>query len=333
MRSFLARFETDRDAVERRLEAERAKHGASAKPPTDSKGILDELRALVLGMEARTAEASYFLPPYDARACASTTDRLKADLAAAADALAPRKKFSFKSKREKKPLSSREEASLSLAKPPGKETRASSSSSREKEKDEKHTAEKNDAEKDALLARVAAMSAAADASGFRDATGTTFAFRDDDDDDRGDAPDLILERLTDCVVFILGTTRALRCHDLTRTRVYGGPVAGSAHLQNLENCHVEIAARQVRVHDARRTSFYVRTKSRPIIEHSSELTFAPFAFAYDGADQNLAAAGLDVETDAWRDVDDFGWIKNRQSPNWSVAPEGERATPPPPPPP
>ena len=330
MRSFLARFETDRDAVERRLEAERAKHGAAAKPPTDSKGVLDELRALVLGMEARTAEASYFLPPYDARACASTTDRLKADLAAAADALAPRKKFSFKSKREKKPLSSREEASLSLAKPPGKETR----DEEQKEKDEKHTAEKNDAEKekDALLARVAAMSAAADASGFRDATGTTFAFRGDDDD-RGDAPDLILERLTDCVVFILGTTRALRCHDLTRTRVYGGPVAGSAHLQNLENCHVEIAARQVRVHDARRTSFYVRTKSRPIIEHSSELTFAPFAFAYDGADQNLAAAGLDVETDAWCDVDDFGWIKNRQSPNWSVAPEGERATPPPPPPP
>lgn len=330
MRSFLARFETDRDAVESRLEAERAKHGAAAKPPTDSKGVLDELRALVLGMEARTAEASYFLPPYDARACASTTDRLKHDLAAAADALAPRKRFSFKSKREKKALSSREEASLSVAKPAGKETRAPASLSCEKH--EKHTAD--DAEKDALLARVAAMSAAADASGFRDATGTTFAFRGEtSDDDRGDAPDLILERLTDCVVFILGTTRALRCHDLTNTRVYGGPVDGSAHLQNLENCHVEIAARQVRVHDARRTSFYVRTKSRPIIEHSSELTFAPFTFKYDGADGKLTAAGLDVETDAWRDVDDFGWIKNRQSPNWSVAPEGERAAAPPPPPP
>jgi hypothetical protein len=177
------------------------------------------------------------------------------------------------------------------------------------------------------------MSAAADASGFRDATGTTFLFRGETSDaDRGDAPDLILERLTDCVVFILGTTRALRCHDLTNTRVYGGPVDGSAHLQNLENCHVEIAARQVRVHDARGTSFYVRTKSRPIIEHSSELTFAPFTFKYDGADEKLTAAGLDVETDAWRDVDDFGWIKNRQSPNWSVAPEGERAAAPPPPP-
>ena len=134
-------------------------------------------------------------------------------------------------------------------------------------------------------------------------------------------------------MFVLGAVRALRCHDLRDTKVYGGPVAGSAHLQNLEGCHVEIAARQVRVHDARRVAFYVRTKSRPIIEHSSEVTFAPFAFEYEGARARFAAAGLAEETDAWRDVDDFGWIKNRQSPNWRVAPESDRVAPPPPPPP
>ena len=107
-------------------------------------------------------------------------------------------------------------------------------------------------------------------------------------------------------MFVLGAVRALRCHDLRDTKVYGGPVAGSAHLQNLEGCHAEIAARQVRVHDARRVAFYVRTKSRPIIEHSSEVTFAPFAFEYEGARARFAAAGLAEETDAWRDVDDFG---------------------------
>mgnify|MGYP003310347737 CR=1 FL=1 len=136
----------------------------------------------------------------------------------------------------------------------------------------------------ALAARVAAMSAAADASGFKDAAGETFVFRGGDielGEAATEAPDLDLERLSGCVVFILGTVRALRCHDLTETKIYGGPVAGSAHVQNLENCHVEIAARQVRVHDARRTRFHVRTKSRPIIEHSREVTFAPFAFAYD----------------------------------------------------
>ena len=38
-----------------------------------------------------------------------------------------------------------------------------------------------------------------------------------------------------------------------------------------------------------------------------------------------------METDAWRDVDDFGWIKKQQSPNWRIIPEDERDAPPKPP--
>lgn len=338
--------------METRLSAERAKKETRASSTdSDSKGALDDLRALVAAMEATTAEASYFLPAYDARACAETTERLRADLAAAADALAPRRKFSFKARRESKKRSD------------GVSSDGASARARERTRDEvSATATENAAdavtkkaepmanaepnaeptaifperaEMETLAARVAAMSAAADASGFKDAAGETFVFRGGDielGEAATEAPDLDLERLSGCVVFILGTVRALRCHDLTETKIYGGPVAGSAHVQNLENCHVEIAARQVRVHDARRTRFHVRTKSRPIIEHSREVTFAPFAFAYDGAGAHLAAAGLAEETNAWRDVDDFGWIKNRQSPNWAIALEGERAPPPPPPP-
>ena len=332
VRSFLARFEKDRDAVETRLDAARAKSGDQT-----SKGVLDDLRALVAAMEARTAEASYFLPPYDARACASATERLRFSLDAAAAALAPRAKFSFK-KAKKTGRATRGAGDA------GDAAGVSSATRRERTDDERDETENENEETknekaepdaialDALSARVAAMAAAADASGFKDAVGETFVFRGDAENP-ADAPDLILERLSGCVVFVLGAVRALRCHDLRDTKVYGGPVAGSAHLQNLEGCHVEIAARQVRVHDARRVAFYVRTKSRPIIEHSREVTFAPFAFEYEGARARLAAAGLAEETDAWRDVDDFGWIKNRQSPNWRVAPESDRVAPPPPPPP
>ena len=99
MRSFLARFEKDRDAVETRLDAETSKAKSAS---ADSKGVLDDLRALVAAMEARTAEASYFLPPYDARACASATERLRFSLDAAAAALAPRAKFSFKKKKRRR---------------------------------------------------------------------------------------------------------------------------------------------------------------------------------------------------------------------------------------
>ena len=311
--------------METRLDAARARSGDDT-----SKGVLDDLRALVATMEANTAEASYFLPSYDARACASATERLRVSLDAAAAALAPRAKFSFKKKKKatRGAGDAGDAAGVSLV-----TRRDVNENTNENEENKKEKTEPDAIALDALAARVAAMAAAADASGFKDAVGETFVFRGGDAENPADAPDLILERLSGCVVFVLGAVRALRCHDLRDTKVYGGPVAGSAHLQNLEGCHVEIAARQVRVHDARRVAFYVRTKSRPIIEHSSEVTFAPFAFEYEGARARFAAAGLAEETDAWRDVDDFGWIKNRQSPNWRVAPESDRVAPPPPPPP
>ena len=311
--------------METRLDAARARSGDDT-----SKGVLDDLRALVATMEANTAEASYFLPSYDARACASATERLRVSLDAAAAALAPRAKFSFKKKKKatRGAGDAGDAAGVSLV-----TRRDVNENTNENEENKKEKTEPDAIALDALAARVAAMAAAADASGFKDAVGETFVFRGGDAENPADAPDLILERLSGCVVFVLGAVRALRCHDLRDTKVYGGPVAGSAHLQNLEGCHVEIAARQGRGHDARRVAFYVRTKSRPIIEHSSEVTFAPFAFEYEGARARFAAAGLAEETDAWRDVDDFGWIKNRQSPNWRVAPESDRVAPPPPPPP
>ena len=44
-----------------------------------------------------------------------------------------------------------------------------------------------------------------------------------------------------------------------------------------------MAARQVRIHNATDgTQFYIRTLSRPIIEHSSDVGFAPYAFEYPG---------------------------------------------------
>ena len=48
-------------------------------------------------------------------------------------------------------------------------------------------------------------------------------------------------------------------------------------------CHLALAARQVRIHNATDgTQFYIRTLSRPIIEHSSDVGFASYAFEYPG---------------------------------------------------
>jgi hypothetical protein len=89
----------------------------------------------------------------------------------------------------------------------------------------------------------------------------------------------------------------------------------------------------VRVHDAGNgTSFYVRTASGPIIEHSTDVAFAPYAFVYPGSEKVMEEAGFGgTDPGRWAEVEDFGWIKQMQSPNWKIIPEDERVAPPKPP--
>jgi hypothetical protein len=124
---------------------------------------------------------------------------------------------------------------------------------------------------------------------------------------------------------------------------------------------------QVRVHDAHDCDLYLRVRSRPIIEDSSRLRFAPFAVEellrqwqqepqgqplqqvqqqlpvdvqeqqvnYSCGLQLFAAAQLGQDSDSnvgdlgqlWQQVDDFGWVKVSQSPNWVVLPATERQLP------
>jgi len=82
-----------------------------------------------------------------------------------------------------------------------------------------------------------------------------------------------------------------------------------------------------------------RVRSRPIIEDTVRARFAPYALADDafaGAAEALAAAGLgEAEAaawrDAWRNVDDFAWLRATPSPNWAEMAPQERQAPPAPP--
>ena len=317
VRAFLASFESDRAEVERSvLEARDA--GEKGRGPDDLRPALDAALSRTLAMERRVAEASYFLPSYDARACAAAVERLKGVHRAAAADLLPRKKFAFSSKRKKK-ASAGDDPSSDLP-PPAPAAAAAAP-----------TPPVSSAAASSVLAKIAAMELHADASapGARDVVGgDPLVVRGALGADAASAaPDCVLERLADCDVFLIGTFRALRCHDLANVRVFGGPVLGSALLHGLtRGCRVEIAAAQCRVHDARDgAALYLRTSSRPIIEHSSDVAFAPFAFEYPGLGDALERAGLGADAGTWREVDDFGWIKtHRASPNWRVLEEGER---------
>eukprot|EP00775_Hariotina_reticulata_P009384 gene9384-9548_t len=119
----------------------------------------------------------------------------------------------------------------------------------------------------------------------------------------------VLHDMSDCTVLLLGQLSALRLQQLQRCRVVAGPVSGATSISGAQDCLFMIASHQVRVHDAQGCDLYLRVRSRPVIEDSSQLRFAPFP------------------GQLWQQVDDFGWVKSSQSPNWSVLPPTERQLP------
>ena len=100
---------------------------------------------------------------------------------------------------------------------------------------------------------------------------------------------------------------------------------------DLQDCRLFVASRQVRVHSTQGSDLYLRVKSNPVIEHSSGVRVAPYAPTYPGAEQDLAAQGLEAESGLWGAVQDFGWLRAAASPHWCVLPDLERQPPPQPP--
>ena len=320
VRSFLSTFEADRARIDSAVADERTAH-AAGKSADDLRAALEGLQTEVLQMERRVAEASYFLPPYDSRASTATVEVLKTSVATAIAELLPRKKFSF-SKKKKATTAAAAMATVGAVEPPTVSAVAGNGDD---------AARAATAAASAAAKVAAAASAANDGPGLRRLTGGVHVVGADSLERAaaGTTADYVLEDLTDCTVFLLGTLRALRCHNLTRVKVYVGPVAGSVHAQGIYDCVLQLAARQVRIHNATEgTQFYIRTLSRPIIEHSSDVKFAPYTFEYPGSAAAMEAAGLGNDPGMWNQVDDFGWIKQHQSPNWRVIPEAERTAPP-----
>lgn len=108
----------------------------------------------------------------------------------------------------------------------------------------------------------------------------------------------------------------------------------------------------MRIHSSSGTDLYLRVGSRPIIEHSERLRFAPMpspsvlaaleppasssapvggaaspsgsATAGEAGSAGSGDMGGAVCSGLWQQVEDFGWVKATHSPHWCVLPEAER---------
>ena len=138
--------------------------------------------------------------------------------------------------------------------------------------------------------------------------------------------DFVLARLKNCTVFIADTCGAVRADRLDNCRVFIGPTR-SLLVEKADDTTLAVAAQQVRIHSATRCDFFVHMRSGPIIEHSSSLRFAPYHFSYPELAVQLREFGLGEDNGLWRKVEDFNWLRARQSPNWCILEEEDRPPP------
>ncbi|KAG2651567.1 tubulin-folding cofactor C-like [Panicum virgatum] len=282
--AFLTRFAAAKLAAESALSACRA-----SSPEGDAGASLAAAAAAVDDLDRLVAESSHALPPYELRSALAAAADLRAAHRAAASEIRPKKSFSFRNKSRAPP---RDPAAAPPPQPPPPEQPKPS------------------------------IDAALPGCGFRGRNGATLVkdLRASNDKDG----DFTLADLVSCEVYLKGKCRALYVHKLRDCRVFVGAVLGSVLIEDVEGCTFAIAAHQIRIHEARATDFYLRVRSRPIIEDCSGVSFAPHALKYDGIDEDLKESGLEEETGNWANVDDFKWLRAVQSPNWRLVPEVER---------
>ncbi|KAF8093136.1 hypothetical protein N665_0389s0001 [Sinapis alba] len=284
--SFLSQFADSKRSIESRIAELRL---ASSAESSKIKSDLAEISSTIDNLEKLVAANSYFLPSYEVRSSLKSASDLKQSLDTLSAALLPKKKFSFKSK--------------------------SSSSSTT-------TTKLPEIQKRDLAPPPPPNVPVRDSPGFRNKQGETLAksFK------QSSIGEFTLSDLDSCQVHLTGTVNALFIHRLRNCKVYTGPVIGSILIDDVEDCVLVVASHQIRIHRAKKSDFYLRVRSRPIIEDSNGVRFAPYCLDYGGIEEDLKAAGLEEETESlcWANVDDFLWLRAVQSPNWSLLPEQER---------
>ncbi|KAH9603427.1 hypothetical protein KSS87_012632 [Heliosperma pusillum] len=253
-----------------------------------TKNDLDSVSISISELEKLLAENSYHLPSYEVRASLKAISDLKESLENVSSKLVPRKKFSFKSKaaKQRQPVVAIQE---------------------EVEVDNGNAVFHEEA-------RIVV-----DTPGFRNREGEVLV-----ENLKGkDMGEFSLLDLASCEVRLVGRSRAIFIHRLRNCKIYAGPTLGSVLIDDVEGCVFVLASHQIRIHNARECDFYLRVRSRPIIEDSSGVRFAPYCLRYEGIENDLRESRLDEETENWANVDDFKWLRALQSPNWSILPETE----------
>lgn len=236
------------------------------------RGKLEGLLMDVGDMEKLVADSSFYLPTYTIQSAQATISKLKEEEETAMVQCLPKKKFSFRNKAANIDKDVEKKKETPLITPKLNVDNKSSTCL--------HTSV---SERDSLSTSF---------QGIRDQHDCVLVRDAKDLEDR----EFMLSNLSNCRVYLRGKFRALFVNKLKNCHVYVGPVTGSVLIEEVEGSLLMLASHQIRIHSTKSTDFYLRVRSRPIVEYTSGVRFAPYAFDYLDIGKDLQAANLEEET-------------------------------------
>jgi len=116
---------------------------------------------------------------------------------------------------------------------------------------------------------------------------------------------LNLDGLESCEVYICDTSASIFVDFCRDSSILIGPCESSVFVRDCEDCTFWLAAQQLRTNNCKRCTFFLYTKTEPIIETSDELTFAPWSARYPKCSEQFNRAGFDPQRNLWNAVYDF----------------------------
>jgi len=132
-----------------------------------------------------------------------------------------------------------------------------------------------------------------------------------------------LEDLASCEVRLLDHSDQVTVDVLKECQVFIGPSCESVFIRDCEDCVFTVACKQLRTRDCKRCIIFLYSKTEPVIETSSDLTFAPFNGSYPGLSEHFKAANLDPAVNLWQKIFDFNKDdqQSEEEPHYSLLPK------------
>jgi len=253
-------------------------HNVNEKSTRDEIRIaFEKISQKMLTLHKYISDSAVFLPSYDIRRAQEIMTQLREDLTNKREVLLPKKKFAFKSRQK---ISSKDTSAEKI-----------------ESKDNSNLINSNDVI----------------GFGFDNRTGEELSLTREESNSK----DINLSNLENCTINIYGSPSAMRLKNVINSRINCGPVSRAIFINDCFDSTFQLACQQLRIHSTSNTKFYIHVTSKAIIEDSNEVGFGAYSWTYEGVKSDFEHSGLNQNTNNWKDVDDFNWLKlDEQSPNW-----------------